>query len=520
MGEGDLAPFPHLGRRAGDEGATIEDSPSRATTHHPMLEILIPIAIIALLIAVNGLFVAAEFAIASVPHTRITQMAESGSSSAKRVLQTLRDPNLLNRYISTAQVGITLASLGLGMYGEETLAHWLEGPLGNIGLGETVAHLIAATIAVGFLTYLHVVLGEMIPKSLALQSAARTAVGLTWIMTWMERIFLPMTIVLNAIGNGILRLVGMPPPTDGARLVTSAELAYIVEESSEGGLLDEQEQLYIENILDFHDRNVGQVMTPRTRIEAIPLDADQQTALDIICEHRYSRYPVYDGDIDRIVGVLHTKDFARYITGTNEKVDARDAPAAPSDEEPFHLGRVLRPNPPHVPESKRLEAMLEEFRNAHTQVAVVIDEYGSTAGLVTLEDLVEEVVGEIQDEFDDEELAPWEELADNRLLVRGDLLLDEVNQHYEVDLHHEDADTVGGLIMAELGHIAEVGETIIYDDIVFRVESMEDMAIRQAILELPEPRSRREEMRRERVEAERAERAEAAVAEAIERNEA
>ena len=481
-------------------------------------EYLIPIVIIMLLIIVNGVFVAAEFAIASVPHTRVTQMAESGSKSARRVLETLRTPDLLNRYISTAQVGITLASLGLGMYGEQTLAHWLEEPLASFGLGATATHLVAAAIAVGFLTYLHVVLGEMIPKSLALQSAARTAIALARMMTWMERLFLPMTLVLNALGDWILRLVGVPPASENARLVTSAELAYIVEESSEGGLLDEQEQLYIENILDFHDRNVGQVMTPRTRIEAIPLDADQQTALDIICEHRYSRYPVYDGDIDRIVGVLHIKDFARYLTGTNERVESRsDAPDAPSEEEPFHLRHVLRPNPPHVPESKRLEAMLEEFRDAHTQVAVVIDEYGSTAGLVTLEDLVEEVVGEIQDEFDDEELAPWEELGDNRLRVRGDLLLDEVNQHYEVDLHHENAETVGGLMMAELGHIAEVGETVTYDDIVFRVESMEEMAIRLAILELPEPRSRREEIRRERVEAERAAE-EAAVAEAVERD--
>jgi CBS domain containing-hemolysin-like protein len=434
-----------------------------------MLDYLIPIAVILFLIFVNGFFVAAEFAVAAASRPRIAQLAESGSSAARRVLHVLSDPAHINRYLSTAQIGITLASLALGMYGEHTVAEWFIGPLEHLGwFGVATAHTIATVIAVAFLTYLHVVLGEMIPKSLALQSASTVAVYLSSSMALTEQLFRPLTSIFNWIGNALLRLFGIPIANPEARLVSSDELAYILEESSESGLLDPTEQIFLENVIDFQQRSVGQVMTPRTRMAAIPVDADRQEVLSLVCDDRHSRYPVYEDDRDHIVGILYIKDLARQLL---------EPPTT------FELRTLLRPAV-FVPETLALDEMLAQFRSAHFQIAVVLDEYGGTAGIVTLEDLAEEIIGEIQDEFD-EEIAPFEELDATTLRVRGDLLLDELTQHYDLDFEAEEAETVGGLIMSMLGHVAQPGEHCDYQGLRLEVESMDGLAVNTAIVTLP-----------------------------------
>ncbi len=441
--------------------------------------ILIPLVVIILLIVVNGFFVAAEFAIAAAQRARVSQMAESGSAAAKRILEILRQPELLNRYISTAQVGITIASLGLGMYGEHAVADWLLGPLEQLGwLGEAAAHTIATVLSVSILTYFHVVVGEMVPKSLALQAADRTAVTLAGSMAIADWLFRPMTIVLNQIGNRLLRLFGIAADST-TRLVSSAELEYILDKSTESGLLDPTEQVYLENVLDFSERTIGQVMTPRTRMAALSVDAPLQEVMDMLRADQHSRYPIFESDRDHIVGVLHVKDLARAI-----QQFPRTAPQQPISEQRL-LRTLLRPII-FVPETLTLEQMLDRFRQEHIQVAIAVDEFGGTAGLVTLEDLVEEIIGEIQDEFDSE-IPPFSEIAPDTLRVRGNLLLDELNQHYELDLVHADVDTVGGLIMAELGHLAQSGDSITYGGLRFVVESMAGMAIDTALLYLPTP---------------------------------
>lgn len=435
-----------------------------------MLEFAVPIIVIIILIIVNGFFVAAEFAIAGASRPRVAHLAESGSAAAQRVLDILTNPVEINRYLSTAQVGITLASLGLGMYGEHAVAGWLIGPLEHMGwIGVAAAHTIASVLSVAFLTYLHVVLGEMIPKSLALQSASYTAIRLSATMVFAEQVFRPLTAVLNWIGNGLLRLFGIAISDAETRLVSTSELAYIVEESSEGGLLEPNEQIFFENVIDFHERTVGQVMTPRTRMVAIPADVDEQTLLQTIVEERHSRYPIYDEDRDHIVGILYVKDLARQLL---EPTVA------------FDLQALLRPAI-FVPDSLSLDDMLNQFRSRHFQIAIVLDEYGGTAGLVSLEDLAEEIVGEIQDEFD-EEVAPFLAIDERTLRVRGDLLLDELTQHYDLDFDEEEAETVGGLIMARLGHVAEPGERVDYHRVGLEVESMEGLAIATALIYLPE----------------------------------
>jgi CBS domain containing-hemolysin-like protein len=432
-------------------------------------EYLVPVIVITVLIAINGFFVAAEFAVAAASRPRVKQLAESGSAAARQVLGVLSSPQRINRYLSTAQVGITLASLGLGMYGEHVVAEWLLHPLERVSwLGVASAHTLASIIAVAALTYLHIVLGEMIPKSIALQSAAQTAVRLSASMAVMDQLFSPLTVVLNGIGNLLLRLMRVPVAAAETRLVSTEELAYIVEESSVGGLLDRAEQVFLENVIGFHERAVHQVMTPRTRIAAIPVTATRAEVLAIVCEEGHSRYPVYDGDRDHILGFLYVKDIARALLEAEVGLD---------------LAGLTRPAV-FVPESLPLDEMLDRFRDEHFQIAVVLDEYGGTAGVVSLEDLAEEIVGEIQDEFD-EELPPFVVLDVHSLRVRGDLLLDELTQHFDVEFESEEVETVGGLVMSLLGHVAQPGESVEFDGIRYTVESLDGLAIETVLIELP-----------------------------------
>ena len=431
------------------------------------MAVLIPILIIAILILLNGLFVAAEFAIVSAPRTRIAQLAEDGGKSAQHVLKILLEPMLQNRYIATAQVGITVVSLALGAYGEGVLAEWILHLLEDTSImAEALAHTVATVIAVGVLTYLHVVIGEMIPKTLALQSSERTVLALARPMAVIEIIFFPAVWLLNAIGNRLVRMLGVPPAGEKERLFTPDELEYIVEESMEGGMLDSATQLFIENIFDLPQRTVEQVMTPRTQVVGIPITADVTTVIRFICETRKTRYPVYRDNLDQITGILHIKDFARFQS---------ESPGKPLD-----LEKLTRPAT-FIPENLVLDRMLLRFQKERLQLAIVIDEFGGMAGVVSQEDLIEEVVGEIQDEFD-REIQPIEIVSDGVLRVRGDLILDELNQLYDIEFGDTEAYTVGGLVMELLGRIPQPNDTVALNDIVFEVESTERLAVQSVIV--------------------------------------
>lgn len=430
-----------------------------------------PLAVISLLLVVNGFFVAAEFALAAAPEHRVAKLADDGSDAARRLLFLLRDTRAFNIYVSTAQVGITLASLGLGMYGEYALANWLEQYFVDWPwFSPTLQHAVATIITVALLTYLHVVIGEMVPKSLALASPANAALQMAPGMRFAHWLFHPITTLLNRAGDMLLRLFGVPPVDKRAHLVSSAELEYIVEESTVSGLLEPNQQLYLENVLDFGERALGQIMTPRTRVQTFSIEATIDEILQIVSQHGYSRYPVYQGERDQIVGIFHVKELARAIS---------------NDQTERPLATLLRPAV-FVPETLSLAQMLQRFRSEHIQIAIVVDEFGGVAGLVTLEDLVEELIGEIQDEFD-EELPPLEEINDTTLRVRGDLLIDELNQLYELELTHEEADTIGGMVTAVLGNIPSGGERVVIDQIKFDVEAVEGLAIRTLLVHLPPP---------------------------------
>ena len=441
------------------------------------MEFLLPVLIITALIFFNGLFVAVEFAVVASSRTRMAQLANEGSASAAKVMRILTDARGQTRFIIMAQLGITLSSLGLGMYGEHTIAEWILALLEQYGvemglINVATAHSAALVLAIGLMTYLHVVFGEVMPKSLALQAPEATALRVINPFWVIERTFSPVIYVLNAVARAITRACGVPERDEQDRMISPQELELIVEESFEEGLIAPSEQLYIENILDMRERTVGQVMTPRTRIVGISAVETEQEILRLVCASNHSRYPIYDGDLDQIRGFFHVKDLARHLQNG-------------ADAGPLDLRKMARNRPVIVvPETLSLDLMLGRFRAEKGALAVVIDEFGGTAGIVTFEDLLEEVVGEIQDEFDVER-APFEFVGERRLRVDGSLLLHELNQHFDINYDEEEVDTVGGLIMAHLGRIPEVGDVVELNGVRYEVEQVAGRAVDSVLVELP-----------------------------------
>jgi CBS domain containing-hemolysin-like protein len=422
---------------------------------------LLAFVIIILLVLINGLFVAAEFAIIGVRPSRVEQLAREGSRSARWVRQVVSDRTKTDAYIATAQLGITLASLGLGMYAEPAIAHLVEGPLQRwFGLSEGAIHTASFLLALGLVTYLHVVVGEMVPKSLALQNAERTVLMLTNPMRVMGKVFGPAVSALNRIGLWTLRLLRVPPPGHGSRLYSLDELEMIVSESYAGGLLEGREQELVANILDFGQERVVQVMTPRPMMVAIPVTIGEEHLLEIYDHTPFSRLPVFGRDIDDVLGILHLKDLVRQqLSG-----------------KAFDLRALLR-QVPFVPENLPIQTMLASFREQHQHMAIVIDEHGGTLGLVTLEDVLEEVVGEVRDEFDLEEEDPLVVLEPGHLLAQGTVLIEDVAELAPLGPHEYDVHTIGGLVLAELGRRPEVGDKVTFGRVTLRVEGMDGLTI-------------------------------------------
>ncbi|CAN5861739.1 hemolysin family protein [soil metagenome] len=433
-----------------------------------MTTYLIPSLVILALVIMNGLFVAAEFALIASRKSRVDKSAAEGSSLAKRVAATLASAQTKDRYIATSQLGITLASIGLGMYGEEAIAAWVLGPLEHTGLvSVALAHTIALVVAVALLTYLHVVIGEMVPKAVALGAPEKTALRLSAPMTLFGTVFRPLVWILNQIGNLCLRALGVPLAGHG-RFYSVSELEQLVDESFEEGEVADRQHEIIDNIFSFAEREVGQLMTPRPRVVGLEIGASPEEALRLLDEG-YSRLPVFERDLDHIVGILHVKDFIRaHLQGSS-----------------LNLRDTMR-RAPRVPEHLPAENLLEAFKRLKVHMAVVMNEYGGTAGIVTLEDLLEEVVGEVQDEYDDEP-AYLRELEPGVLAVRGDLLLTDLNRPYDLDLATDRAETVGGFIVDELGRPPVVGDTAAAEGLSMSVEAVDGLAISEAKIVLPPP---------------------------------
>ena len=420
----------------------------------------VALIVLALLVA-NALFVAAEFAIIGAPRSAVEHQARSGDRLSRRLLRVITSPAAQDRYIATAQLGITLASLGLGMYGEHTLAAILERYLPVEGwAGFLSAHAIASIAAIGVLTYLHIFIGEMVPKAIALSHPERTARLVHVPMQLTLSMLYPFVVGLNAIGNAGLRLVGVRRQGNAQeQLYTPEELQIIVAESERGGALQSESGKLLRELLEFADLSAGQVMVPRVRIAGISVHATAPDLRDIVNRHRRTRYPVYDGDLDHILGMVHSKDLLRRLV-TGDTLSAGD----------------IRPMPV-VPETAPLDNVLAVMQRAHAHMAVVIDEHGGTAGILSLEDLFEEVVGDI-----DEGTPAMPALVpegDGTARAAGTLRLDELGQHFNVDLEHEEVDSVSGLVLARLGRPPVVGDVVDYGRIRLEVTSVRGRGVQE-----------------------------------------
>lgn len=457
--------------------ATVAASAPEAPGELPSITILIvPSIVILVLVLLNGLFVAAEFAIIGVRPSRIEQLAIEGNNRAKHVLSILESSEKQDRYIATAQLGITLASLGLGMYAEPQVEHFLAPYLETIlsvPPESTIIETISIVVTLSIITYLHVVIGEMVPKSLALTYEARVAMAVSRPMQIAQSILIIPVRILNGIGIGVMRLLGVPPAHGHARLHSPEELGLIVAESAEGGLLNEEEELMIRNIFDFGDRQVGQVMTPRRIVQAIASDAPLEEVISLVANSSHSRFPVYQDDLDHVIGVLHLKDLL------HQRLHAKGA---------FDIKLLLRPIQA-VPENEPVGALLKAFKQQRLHMAMVLDEFGGLAGIVTLEDLIEEVVGEVRDEFD-QEREPLVELGPGELELAGDFLLDDLKDL--VFLGEEnglpDVETVGGLVVTGLGRPPRPGDLYQHsENILFSVLDIDGRAITRLKVTYPTP---------------------------------
>jgi len=418
------------------------------------------------LVLLNGFFVAAEFAIVKVRGSQIEIKAKTGSRVANVAKHMTSH---LDGYLAATQLGITLASLGLGWVGEDVMSRlvlnifsFFSFPISE-SLTTSLGHVLAFTI----ITVLHIVFGELAPKTLAIQRPVGTTMTIALPLQVFYVVFKPFIFVLNGFANIILKLFGISTANAHESLHSSEELQYLLDQGKESGAIDKAEHELIKNVFDFNERVVKNIMVPRTKISAVELTATQDELLETIISEGYSRIPVYDETIDKIVGIVHAKDILSLIVKHGQ----------------FNLKDILR-KPLFVPESKKINDLMAEFKLKRIQIAVVLDEFGGTAGMVTLEDIVEELVGDIQDEYD-EEKPLVEKVSDDEFIVTASATVYDVNEFLPHDLpEDEDYDTVVGLLSEIFGKIPEVGETKDFNGYTFTILKKIDQNIESVKLQL------------------------------------
>lgn len=429
-----------------------------------MVDVVIPVVVILGLVVLNGMFVAAEFAIVAVTHVEIERSMRRGNRMAHLVRWILDDVRRQDRFIATSQLGITVASLGLGMYGEHIVANWIAGLLDGWGVGRWIAaHTVATILSVTILTYLHIVIGEMVPKTLALQRARNTAFAIAPIIRGVQFVAYPLVIALNGIGNALLRVAGIERSARSAEhFRTPEELAFIVRESQAGGLLRADAANVLSELLELGDRTAEEVMVPRVRVAGIAAGSPDEAIAELFRRAPHARYPVYDGDIDHIIGVVHVKDLLRNHMHRDRLSRARIRPVA------------------FLPQNASVDDILAAMRRTRSQLVIVMDEHGGTAGIVTLEDLFEEVVGE----YTDDVAEPPEIYADahGRLHARGTVRLEEVAEALGVVLEFNDADTLSGVVLALLKRPPNVGDRVVLEEAAFEVTATYGRGVDECIV--------------------------------------
>jgi len=429
------------------------------------MNILLIFIIISLLVFFNAFYVAAEFATASSRRPRLTALANSGNRMAKMLLPIVDSPTALDNYIAACQLGITVTSLVLGFYGQAALADYITPIVVSLGGDPLAAESIAVIIILILLTTVQVLFGELIPKNIGVRYPERLAMMTIVPMRWSMILFKPLIWVFNGSAQVILRLFGRTAVGEHAHVHHPDEIVLLVQESGEGGVIDIGERELVERTLTLHEHVVRQVMKPRTRIFAASVEETPQALLTLLANSTYSRLPLYKETIDSIVGTVHLRELL----------------CAGAADEPDDVRTIMKP-PFFVPEAMPLDEVLVKLQQNRRHMAFVVDEYGGTAGLVTIEDLLEEIFGEIQDEFDFEDL-PIRKVNDQNLLVRADLPVTDLNYWLDLRLPEDEGVSLAGLFFSQFGGMPVEGDRIEMEQCHLQVERMHGNEIQSIMIE-------------------------------------
>lgn len=423
--------------------------------------ILINIIIVILLVFMNGFFVATEFAMVKVRKSRIETLVHEGNRSAKFTEKVVND---LNSYLSACQLGITLASLGLGWIGEPAVADILMPLFHLINIPESAIHSISFVLGFAIITAFHIVLGELAPKSIAIISAEKIAIYTALPLIMFYKLTYPIMWTFNHSTNLVLRIFHVSQIEEHEAAHTDEEIRLLVEDSYKHGLIDKTELTFVDNIFDFSEKTVKEIMIPRTDMECISVDDTFNEIIETTLEEQFTRYPVYRESKDNIIGFIHIKDlYEQKIHGNNQNIEG--------------IIREIK----FVPESLSISELLKTFKKEKAQIAIIIDEYGGTAGLATIEDILEEIVGEIQDEFD-EEGKEINRNEDGNYVVDGKVLIEDINELLESDIDVENIDTIGGWIYSQLNSYPKINQKIVYANYEFIILKCDKKRISKVLI--------------------------------------
>ena len=440
------------------------------------MTILFELVAVGALILLNAFFVAAEYGLVTARRTRIVELQHQGDRRARDALRITSDPP---RFIAAMQLGVTLTSLGIGALGEVALSRLFD---------KVIATVLAVVLAYLVLTFLHVVIGELVPKGIALGHSEGTALFVSAPVRFFFIVMRPVVWFLESSTEIVLRWLGQKPPGADDDVLSEAELRMLVSQSTQHGEIEQGEQEMLYKVFDFADKEAKDVMVPRPEVVALSIDLPPEQCLEAVMDSPYTRYPVYRESLDNVVGILHVRDLFRALRdqGMHEvKVEDIIRPA--------HI----------VPETKDLAALLAEFRRANQHMAVVVDEYGDMEGIVTLEDVLEEIVGDIEDEFDlpDESI---EQIDEDTVVVDGTFPIDDFNERFKTTMPDEDYHTMAGFVFGLLGRQPEAGDTITHDGMRFDVLEVEGSRILKLAVTFEQRREQRDrdDVEREALEAE------------------
>ncbi|KZM53877.1 MULTISPECIES: hemolysin family protein [Aeribacillus] len=420
---------------------------------------ILNLVLVALLIALTAFFVASEFAIVKVRTSRIDQLVMEGNKKAIAAKKVIAN---LDEYLSACQLGITITALGLGWIGEPTVEHLLHPVFEYFNLPESVTALLSFVVAFSVVTFLHVVVGELAPKTFAIQMAEKITLRFARPLILFDKIMKPFIKTLNGSARLLTGLFGLQPAKEHDIAHSEEELRIILSESYKSGEINQSEYKYVNNIFEFDNRIAKEIMVPRTEIVAFDKDMKLKDCIPIVMEEHYTRYPVFNGDKDNMIGIVNMKEvLADYVKGIDEEKT---------------VGEYVRPVI-HVIETIPIHDLLVKMQMERIHMAILIDEYGGTAGLVTVEDILEEIVGEIRDEFDADEVPQIKKINDSKTVVDGKVLIEEVNDIFGLQIKETDVDTIGGWILTQKMD-AKVGDEIDFDQYSFKILDMDGFHVK------------------------------------------